>query len=186
MKSFLLLSIALLLLPAAAWPQALPDAPAPAPRNAQAPAPPDAKWARIQQISDGEEIVVRTTSGTLVRCRFAGATDACLFCDPPGAPRSQAGYRFERANVANVKHDQPGRDTHPVLLAAMVILGSAAGLATTRNSSDRVAAAAGVFTAVAVGTFGFQMAQMQSQNAGFGFVYRPHGMNPIRLIVPVR
>ena len=200
MKTFLWIPITLVLLPAVAWTQALPDAPEPAPAYAQASAPPDAKWNRIQQLSDGEEVVVSTTSGTLVRCRFAGATDTCLFCDPPGALPSQASYRFERANVVSVKQDQPERDTHPVLLAAVVILGSAVGFATTRNSSDRVAATAGVFTAVAVGTFGYSMADTQSQNAGFGFVFRPHGfgrgaagppgrrprmMNPIRPMRPI-
>ncbi len=178
MKSISWISIALVLLPAAAWPQALPDNPAPA--------PPNATWNRVEHLSDGQRIVVRTTSGTKVDCRFAGATDACLFCDPPGSLLSQAGYRFDRASVVNVTESHPPSDLHPGLLVAMAIVGTAFGIASTRNTDDRGAAAIGLISAGIVGAIGFEAIQMRNEDAGFGFAYRPgaFGFGPPRLPGP--
>ena len=165
MKNILLVSLALFLLPVAAWPQALPNNPAPAPF--------DPRWNHIERLSDGERILVLTTSGTKVRCRFAGANDVCLFCDPPGAPLSQAGYRFERADVVSVIESQPKLNWHPGLLAAMAIAGTAVGIAATGATDDRGASAAGLLTAGFVGAIGFQTIQMQNENVGYGFGYWP-------------
>jgi hypothetical protein len=165
LKSILWISLALVLLPAATRPQALPDN--------LAPAPFDPRWNHIEQISDGQRITVRTTSGTKVRCRFAGATDACLFCDPPGPQRNQAGYRFDRASVVSVMESRPASDLHPGLLVAMAIVGAAFGIASTRNNDDRGAAAIGLISAGMVGAIGFEAIQMRGEDAGFGSVYRP-------------
>jgi hypothetical protein len=167
MKNFLWVSIAFVLLPVAAWPQALPDNPSPAPF--------DPRWNHIERLSDGQRIVVLTTNGAKVRCRFAGATDTCLFCDQPGVLSSQPDYRFDRADIVSVKESQPEHNWHPGLLAAVAIVGTAVGIAATRNMDDRGAAAAGLLTAGFVGAVGYPIVQMQSENAGFGFVYRPQG-----------
>ena len=135
MKNFLVVSLALVLLPVAAWPQALPDNPAPAPF--------DPRWNHIERLSDGQRIVVLTTNGAKVSCRFAGATDTFLFCDQPG------------------------------LLAAVAVVGTAVGIAATRNLDDRGAAAAGLLTAGFVGAIGYGTIQMQNENVGFGFSYWP-------------
>lgn len=168
MKSILWISITLVLLTAAARPQSLPDNPTPA--------PPNARWNRIERLSDGQGIVVRTTSGAKVHCRFAGATDACLFCDFPDALLGQAPYRFDRASVVNVKESQPGSDLHPGLLVAMAIVGTAFGIASTRSTDDRGAAAIGLISAGVVGGIGYEAIQMRNEDAGFGFVYRPRAL----------
>lgn len=177
MKTLLWIAIAVILLPAVAQTQALPDAPTP--HTAQAPAPPDAMWNRIEHFSDGEWIVVRTTSGIRVRCRFAGATDSCLFCDPPGQRASQAGYQFDRASVVSVSKSHPDRNWHPVLFSAMAIVGTGVGIAATRSMDDRGAAAAGLLSAGFVALVGLQFSQFQMQGPyggyGYGLAFRPHG-----------
>ena len=170
MKTLLWIPIAIVFLPVFAWPQALPDAPLPV--------QPDAKWMHVEQISDGQPIVVRTTSGALVYCRFAGATDRCLFCDPAGSLASQPGYRFDRASIVSVREVEPKPNGHPVLLATMAIVGTAVGIATTRNTDNRGAVVAGVLSAGIVGLIAYPIVQMQSQQMGFGFVYRPHRFRP--------
>lgn len=200
MKSALWISIAFFLLPATLIAQALPDAPTPAPPSPQAPAPPvpyDARWSRIQHISDGQLIVVHTTSGEMVRCRFAGATNNCLFCDPPGMQSSQPGLRFDRATIVSVQEPEPKSDLHPVLLTVSAVLGIAVGVAAAQGDDDRTAAAAGLLTAVLVGGIGYHMIQMQNRYDGFsvGFAFRPRafgggvggprGFRP-RMPIPIR
>jgi hypothetical protein len=179
MKSFVWIPIAFVLLPVGLCAQALPDAPVPAPPNPQAsvpPAPYDARWNRIEQISDGQLIVVRTTHGDKVRCRFAGATNNCLFCDPPGMQSSQPGLRFDRASIVSVREAEPKSDRHPVLLTVAAVLGIAVGVAAAQGDDDRTAALAGFLTAGLVGGLGYQMIQMQRQFDGFsvGFAFQPH------------
>lgn len=165
LKSIFWISLAFDLLPAATMPQALPDNPTPAPS--------DATWNRIEHLSDGKWIVVRTPSGVKVRCRFAGATDTCLYCDPPGPSLRQAGYHFDRASVVSVTESRLETSVHSGLLVAMAIVGTAVGVAATRNTDDKGAAAAGLLTAGFVGLVGYPIVEMQSQGAGFGFPYRP-------------
>jgi hypothetical protein len=178
MKNFLVVSLALVLLPVASRPQALPDNPAPAPF--------DPRWSHIEQLSDGQSIVVLTTSGTKVRCRFAGATDTFLFCDQTGVLSSQPDYRFDRASVVNVRESQPEHNWHSGLLAAMAIAGTAVGIAATGATDDRGAAAAGLFTAGFVGAIGYGTIQMQNENVGFGFGCWPgeFGRGAIRPLGP--
>ena len=179
MKDFLWIPIAIFLFPASVWTQALPDAPAP--HTAQATALPDARWNRIKQISDGQPIVVRTISGDLVHCRFAGATDSCLFCDPSGPLLNEPGNQFDRASVLNVREHHEERNWHPVLLTAMAIVGTAVGIARTRNMDDRGAASAGLLSAGLTGLIGYGAGQFQTPYAyggyGYGFAFRPHGMH---------
>jgi hypothetical protein len=165
MKNFLVVSLALVLLPVAAWPQALPDNPAPAPF--------DPRWNHIERLSDGQRIVVLTTNGAKVSCRFAGATDTFLFCDQPGVLSSQPDFRFDRASVVSVRESQREHNWHPGLLAAVAVVGTAVGIAATRNLDDRGAAAAGLLTAGFVGAIGYGTIQMQNENVGFGFSYWP-------------
>jgi hypothetical protein len=186
LKSILWISIALVLLPPAARPQALPDNPAPARF--------DPRWNRIEHIPDGQRIMVRTTSGTQVRCRFAGTTEACLFCDPPGPQLNQAGYQFDRASVVSVMESRPATDLHPGLLLAMAIVGTAFGIASTRNTDDRGAAAIGLISAGMVGAIGYRAILMRDEDGGSGFAYRPgaFGFGPtwlpgprIRIRIPI-
>ncbi len=165
MRSLFWIPIAFVLVPGAIWPQALPDAPAPAALNPQ--------WIRIQQISDGQQIVVRTTKGEKVRCSFAGATETCLFCDPPGVLSSQPTYRFDRGSLMSVREARPESDAHPIFLASMAVLGTIVGAAATRTTDDKTAAWAGLLTAGVLGATIYPFVEMQSQGVGFGFPNRP-------------
>jgi uncharacterized membrane protein YeaQ/YmgE (transglycosylase-associated protein family) len=115
--------------------------------------------------------MVRTTNGDRVRCRFAGMTDACLFCDPPGPLENQPGYRFNRANIVSVNEIRPQSNLHPGLLITMAIAGTVVGLAASRNLDDQGAASAGIITAGIVGAIGYPIVQMLSQDSGFGFAF---------------
>lgn len=166
-SSLLFLAIVLLaivLLPAAIVAQALPDNPTPAP-------PPDPMWSGVEQLVNGQEIVVKPTSGPPLRCRFAGATDAYLFCDMDDAPPGARGYRFDRAQVVSVKVSHPKVNWHPVLLATIAASGIAIGISATRSMDDRGAASAGILSALLVGAIGYPIAVMQEQNEGFGVGY---------------
>jgi hypothetical protein len=162
MRTSCLLLLAIVLLPAAVVAQAVPDNPAPTP-------PPDPMWSRVEQLVHGQEIVVKPTSGRALRCRFAGATDAYLFCDPDNAYPGADGYRFDRAQVVSVHVSRPKVNWHPALLAVMAASGIAVGVAaSSQGASDKAAAAGGLVTALMVGAVGYPIAVMQDQNAGFG------------------
>ncbi|MGB6745679.1 MAG: hypothetical protein WBE38_18670 [Terracidiphilus sp.] len=164
-SSLILLAIVLLkivLLPAAVVAQAVPDNPAPAP-------PPDPMWSRVEQLVNGQEIVVKPTSGPGLHCRFAGATDAYLFCDRDNVYPGTGGYRFDRAQVVSVQVSHPKANWHPVLLATMAASGIAIGISATGSMDDRGAASAGILSALMVGAIGYPIAVMQDRNAGFGF-----------------
>ena len=172
-KALLLFAVAML--PASALAQALPDAPAPP--SATAPTAPDARWARIERISDGQPIVVHATSGALIHCRFAGATDASLFCDPLNPRVDRPGYEFDRASVVSVRESHAENNWHPVLLTAMAVVGTAFGIAATRSMDGRGAATVGLLSAGVVGLIGYGAGQFPMREPyggyGFGFNFRP-------------
>src|SRR5579863_7972776 len=134
MKNVSLILVAMALAPVLASAQSLPDDPAPAatqtstpqpvligapPGSPQSPQQYDAFWNRVMQMPNGQMIRVSYTPGPPLRCRFAGATDAYLFCDPPGALEG-TGYRFDRYSVVDVKELGEPRNWHPGLLFAMI------------------------------------------------------------------
>jgi hypothetical protein len=161
MKTSLLLLIAMSLLPAAARAQALPDNPAPAP---------DPLWSWVESLAHGQEIVVKPTAGPSVRCRFAGATDAYLFCDPDNARSAASGYRFDRAQVSDVKISHPKVNWHPAPLVIAAAVGIATGLAaSSQGATNKTAAAGGILTAAMVGAIGYTIVLTQDQYRGFAF-----------------
>ena len=165
MRTSCLLLLAIVLLPSAVVAQAVPDNQAPAP-------PRDPMWSRVEQLVHGQEIVVKPASGRALRCRFAGATDAYLFCDPDNAYAGSNGYRFDRAQVASVQVSHPKVNWHPALLATMAASGIAIGIAASqRGASDKSAAAGGLVTALVVGAVGYPIVVMQEQGGSFGFAY---------------
>jgi len=168
MKNFRLILAALLLLPGAAGAQALPDNRALPDNPAPAPAP-DPAWDRITSLPYGTPIVVGNDNGPPVRCLFAGATDAYLFCNPPGNPPG-VGFRFDRARIISVDLDLPAgngaqfaalqRDYHPGWIASMIAGGLIVGLCATRTTDDGHAAQAGAIGALVVGAIGAPLAFM--------------------------
>ncbi len=156
MKHLAALLIAIALLRPAAHAQDSPPAPLS-----------DLTWSWVERLVDGQPIVVTPTAGPSVHCRFAGATDAYLFCDPDNARYAASGYRFDRAQVVNVKISRPKANWHPALLAVSAAVGIAIGAAaSSRGASDKAAAAGALVTALLVGAIGYQ-AEMMQQDRGF-------------------
>lgn len=165
-SSFLLLVtmvLAMALLPAAARAQALPDNPTPS-------LTPDPLWNWVESLARGQEIVVKPTAGLSVRCRFAGATDAYLFCDPGNMRSAAGGYRFDRAQVADVQLSRPKMNWHPAPLVIASAVGIATGLAVSSlGATDKSAAAGGILTASLIGGIGYMVAQAHDQYSGIAF-----------------
>jgi hypothetical protein len=197
MKNSSLILFALTLMPAVSRAQSLPDDPAAHPAPAQSTSNPqqalplsDAVWTRIQQFANGQEILLTNTYGPPLRCRFAGATDAFLFCDPPGSPAG-AGYRFERASVLDVKLVKAPRNWHPGMLSAMIGGGLVVGIAAAAQTDAGHAAQAGLIGALVTGAIAAPLVFLQPQPLGAGwgagiafrprgFAHRPHLFLPIR------
>jgi hypothetical protein len=189
MKHFIFLLVAIVLVPLVARPQALPDAPSPAP-------PPDPMWNRVKDLANGAAIVVRNDNGPPVHCLFAGATDAYLFCDPPGNPPN-TGFRFDRAAIVSVDLDRPAPysarfdrshpNYHPAYLACIIGGGLITGIVATRTMDAGEAASTGVIGAVVVAAIGAPLAFLPhafddgfaNQPRGFGRMYSPvFGFHP--------
>jgi hypothetical protein len=201
MKNSSLMLLAIAMLPAGAFAQALPPAPLPAesavpaqstsnPASATQVGPSDATWIRFRQIADGQEVLVTNTYGPRLRCRFAGATDAFLFCDPPGTPEG-TGYRFERASVINVAVVRPPRNWHPGLLSAMIGGGIITGLCATAQTDAGNATKAGLIGAVVTGAIFSPFVLLPSPNlnrgVGAGIAFRPHAFtHRPHLLLPFR
>jgi hypothetical protein len=146
-----------------------PDAPQPAP-YAQ---PPDPRWSRIQQLAIGQEILVYSTYGPPLRCRFTGATDAYLFCEPSDSPAS-AGYRLDRASVINVQIARTVHNWHPAWISSMIAGGLVVGITATVNNNAGDSARDGLIAAGVVGLIGAPLAFLPRDTGG-GAVLRPFG-----------
>lgn len=176
MKRFAFVLAVLILLPAAVVAQAPAN-------NTNPAAPDDALWNRVMELPRGQPIVVVSTYGPPLRCRFAGATDAFLFCDPPDALPDR-GYRFDRASVLNVTVARRPFIKHPVVLASAVIAGVVLGLGSTQTLSDRDAATVGMISGLAVGAVGLGISEGPIYRPGFGFNFHPRGFGfPARPIL---
>jgi hypothetical protein len=169
MKRIVLLLAALFLLPVAVIAQAPPDNPKALPQN-------DALWNRVMQLPRGQPIIVVNTYGPPLHCRFAGATDAFLFCDPPdAAPDAAEGYRFDRASILDVTIEHRRIIPHPGVLASAAVAGIVLGLGSTRTLNNPDATTVGLISALVVGSTGYMMSQVPNQGVALGFVYHPRG-----------
>jgi hypothetical protein len=181
MKQLTVILIALFLVPAALLPavarsQALPDAPTPV-------QPSDPMWNRVKDLVNGAAIVVRNDNGPPVHCLFAGATDAYLFCDPPGNPPN-TGFRFDRAVIVSVdldrptpysaRFDRPKPNYHPVYLSSIIAGGLIVGICATPTMDAGQAASTGVIGALVVAAIGAPLAFLPRWQDG-DFAYQPHG-----------
>lgn len=110
--------------------QSLPDNPAPAATTL---------WNRVKELPHGEKIKIRYASGHSARCRFAGATDAFLYCDPNDAPSGADTFPIDRRNIANVSADHTERNARLILAAFMATGGVWAGVQSTKSVDDGAA-----------------------------------------------
>lgn len=126
--------------------QALPNNPEPAPAG-------KADWARVQDLANGEEIMVERGGGLPVPCLFAGATGDYLFCD---SLYSGHQYRFVRSQVQRVRMDDKRRNMH-ILIGGLAAAGFVWGVATPpsdgypRLLGGLAGAGIGAFAGVVVG-----------------------------------
>ncbi len=121
--------------------QPLPDSPAPATSPL---------WNRVKELPHGEKIKIAYPGGHSARCRFAGATDAFLFCDPTDAPSGADTFPVDRRDVVNVSADHSERNGRLVLAAFIVTGGVWAGVRSSRNV-DNSAAVLGGFLGAGLG-----------------------------------
>ena len=127
----LLIAIAL---PAAGLAQAPPDQPQPAPAAApqvplpEAPAPNSALWDRMEHLPRGEKIKINYGHGAWDGCRFAGATDAYLFCEPGEDSGRAQEFRIDRFSIADFKIDHDVRNGRLIFAAITVGSGLALGI----------------------------------------------------------
>jgi hypothetical protein len=176
MKSLIRLLLVVLLLPAAARTQALPEAPSPMPS--------DPAWNHLKNLAVGAPIVVGVDNSPPVHCLFSAVTDAYLFCSPPENPPG-VGFRFDRANVISVDFDLPMQNSgqftrpkpnyHPAWIASILGGGLIVGICATRTMSDGDSARAGAIGALVVAAIGAPLAFLP-QPQGAGFAYPPHGL----------
>ncbi|MGA9670073.1 MAG: hypothetical protein WBQ94_12745 [Terracidiphilus sp.] len=127
-------------------PQRLPNNPEPAPAG-------KADWERVQDLANGEEIMVERGRGLPVPCLFAGATGDYLFCD---SMYSGHQYRFVRSQVQRVRRDDKRRNVH-ILIGGLAAAGFIWGVATPpadgypRLLGGLAGAGIGAFAGVVVG-----------------------------------
>ena len=125
----------------------------------------DREWFKIQKIAHGEPIIVASTYGPPLYCRFASATETALYCDSPNSPDG-TGYRIDRRTVMYVELEipKPAPNRHPVWISSMIAGGILVGFAATQDTSDGHAAADGAIGALIVGVIGAPLAMMNSNN----------------------
>ena len=159
--------------------QALPDNPVPVPQS-------DPAWSRLQNLINGQSIIVDNTNGPPVHCLFAGVTDEYLFCNPAGNPRG-VGFRFDHSDVLGVDLDlprpmqtqvrRPEHNYHPAWISSMIAGGMIVGLCATRSTDAGSAARDGLIGAGVVGLIGAPLAFLpHSQIAPPGPAYPPYGI----------
>jgi hypothetical protein len=126
--------------------QALPSDPEPTPAG-------KADWGRVQDMANGEEIVVERGGRRFpMPCQFAGATRDYLFCDSMYSGRE---YRYDRTEVQRVRLDDKRRNVH-ILIGGMAAAGFIWGVATPpadgypRVLTGLVGAGIGAFAGVVV------------------------------------
>ena len=87
-------------------PQASATSPTATQPGALASARGDGDWNRVQQLVNGQEIIVSTGGKNKTHCRFSGATTNFLFCEPVYGGQNGDEYKFERAEVETIRQDQ--------------------------------------------------------------------------------
>jgi hypothetical protein len=116
----------------AAWTQASPENPEPA-------GPGVSDWSRVRDLANGDKIDIAVGGRHAVPCLFGGATKDYLFCDSIFSERN---FRFDRAEVENVRMEQKKKNMN-IVIGTMAAAGFAWGVAAptsneVHNGSPRV------------------------------------------------
>lgn len=131
--------------------QPLPaQSPSTLPENAvPAPATTSPMWERIEHLPHGEKIKISYGSGPWEHCRFAGATDAYLFCEPGEDSRRQVPYQVNRASIADFKEDHDARNGRLIFTSLTVGTGLWLGIRTANTTHSPDTNLAGVLGGMA-------------------------------------
>ncbi|HZL49946.1 MAG TPA: hypothetical protein VFC37_03260 [Terracidiphilus sp.] len=167
MKNLLWIPIALVLLPAAARTQSLPDAPSPAPPNAD-------NWARLASLSRGDEITVDTGGKHVMHCSFGSATDEYLFCAPRYDGLRRGELRIDRADVETVRQVHEVRNRW-LLVAAMASAGGIAVGLLRQDLDTRGQVELSVASAASFGFLGYPIARLAAHFIPGSILYRHSG-----------
>jgi hypothetical protein len=146
--AFLLIAIGI---PAVALAQASPQNPqSTPPARSQSPLSdnpaPSARspiWDRIERLPRGEKIKISCGKGPWEHCRFAGATDASVFCEPVEDSDRAVAYQINRASIADFKIDHDVRNGRLAFAAFVLSGGIVIGFQTLHATHDESAAVFG-------------------------------------------
>lgn len=113
----------------------LPEAPTPPPASGSA------MWDRVEHLPRGEKIKINYGRGPWDRCRFAGATDQYLFCEPGEDSDRAQEYQIDRFSITDFKIDHDVRNGRLIYTGVMLGTGLALGIrASQTNAADPEAA----------------------------------------------
>jgi hypothetical protein len=107
---------------------ALPDNPDPA---AQRTLP---MWDRIEHLPRGQKIKISYGSGPWNRCRFGGATDVYLFCEPDDDSDQARTRQVDRAAIRDFKFDHDERNGRLIFTGITVGTGLWLGIYSAQKS----------------------------------------------------
>lgn len=107
-------------------------------------------WSRVGALVHDQPIFVSAAGGRRLRCLFAGATDASLFCDPPLYRQYDGEYHVDRADVEKVRLDQSRRNMKIAIWSCM-LAGAALGAADNHSVEQGAPRFVGGLAGAAVG-----------------------------------
>ena len=96
-------------------------------------------WDSIEHLPRGEKIKISYGRGSWEHCRFAGATDAYLYCDSEDFDRVQI-RQIDRVAISDFKFDHDARNGRLIVTGMAVVGGISLGFINQKARTDPEAA----------------------------------------------